>query len=164
MGRDLYRDLATFREDINRFSRIALLEGFSPFLSLIRDSDGDLGEFSSEAVQLAIISLQMGLTRLWASWGVRPDAVIGHSLGHYAALNAASVLSSASTIFLVGTRARQLQSKCQPGTHAMLLVRPPLSVIENYLDETAVEIACINGPLEWYSVGPGLILRPFVPV
>ena len=38
MGRDLYRDLATFRDDINRFSRIALLEGFSPFLSLIRDS------------------------------------------------------------------------------------------------------------------------------
>ncbi|RWA10748.1 hypothetical protein EKO27_g4373 [Xylaria grammica] len=148
MGRDLYQNLTSFRDDINHFSRIAAHEGLSAFLPLIRDSDGDPNKFSSEAVQLAIVSLQMALTRLWASWGVKPDAVIGHSLGHYAALNAAGVISAADTIFLVGTRARQLQGKCQPGTHGMLLVRTSVSVIEKHLGETSVEVACINSPFE----------------
>lgn len=64
----------------------------------------------------------MALLRLWNSWGVTPTVTLGHSLGEYAALNAAGVLSATDTIYLVGKRAQELVTKCTPGTHAMLAV------------------------------------------
>lgn len=112
MGRQLYLTHPEFKRNIDRYSQLALRNGFSPFLSLIADEQATMDPHQagslSESVQLAIVAPQMALTRLWTAWGIRPDGVVGHSLGHYAALNAASVVSEADTIFLVGTRARLL--------------------------------------------------------
>ncbi len=60
--------------------------------------------------------MQMALVHLWTYWGLKPSVVMGHSLGEYAALYAAKVLSAADTIFLVGTRAQQLERECTPET------------------------------------------------
>ncbi|OCL05426.1 ketoacyl-synt-domain-containing protein [Glonium stellatum] len=146
MGRELYHRITSFRDDIDRYSQMAHNQGFSSFLPIIRDLEGDASSFNSDAMQLAITCLQMALARLWISWGIVPCGVIGHSLGHYAALNAAGVISEADTIFLVGTRARQSQDICRPGTHSMLAVRTSQSVIVPFLDGTGVDVACINGP------------------
>ena len=87
----------------------------------------------------------MALVRLWMLWGILPRSVIGHSLGHYAALNSAGVLSEVDTIYLVGTRAQLLQQNCQPGTHSMLAVRASSSAVVPFL-KADVGIAAINGP------------------
>jgi len=99
-------------------------------------------------VQLGQICVQMVLTRLWISWGITPTAVTGHSLGEYAALNAAGVLSAADTISLVGKRAHELVTNCTPDTHAMLAVASSVSSIEPYMADHDLKIACINSSSE----------------
>lgn len=64
----------------------------------------------------------MALAQLWIFWGISPKAVLGHSLGEYAALNVANVLSVSDTIFLVGRRAELLEKHCIAGTNALLAV------------------------------------------
>nr|pir polyketide synthase A - Aspergillus parasiticus (fragments) [Aspergillus parasiticus] len=48
---------------------------------------------------------QMALTNLMTSFGIRPDVTVGHSLGEFAALYAAGVLSASDVVYLVGQRA-----------------------------------------------------------
>ena len=73
--------------------------------------------------QLALVVIQIALIQYYDLLGIKPTAVIGHSLGEYAALVAAGVLSVADALFLVGKRAELMLSHCQPDTHAMLSIR-----------------------------------------
>jgi acyl transferase domain-containing protein len=154
MGKELYDNIPSFRADISRYDQIARNQGFSPFLQIIAGNEIDLATCSPMATQLATTSLQMALVRLWASWGIVPRSVIGHSIGFYASLNAAGVLSEADTIYLIGTRARQLQEKCRPETHMMLAVKAKVFTITIFLEGTGVEVACINGPDDTVLSGP----------
>jgi naphtho-gamma-pyrone polyketide synthase len=145
LGRELYLHVSSFREDMTRFEKIAILQGFPSFLDVVHGSQAT--ESPDPVVsQLAITCLQMALSRLWMSWGVKPSLVIGHSLGEYAALFAANVLSASDTIFLVGTRARLLTRHCKPGTHSMLAVKASVDVIRPLIKDFKAEIACLNQP------------------
>ena len=73
--------------------------------------------------QLALVVIQIALMQYYGLLGIKPTTVIGHSLGEYAALVAAGVLSVADALFLVGKRAELMLSQCQPDTHAMLSIR-----------------------------------------
>ncbi|KAF4982434.1 hypothetical protein FZEAL_1952 [Fusarium zealandicum] len=145
LGRELFLHISSFREDMTRFENIALRQGFPKFLNVVQDAHA--AEVHDPVVtQLAITCLQMALTKLWVSWGVRPSMVIGHSLGEYAALFAADVLSASDTIFLVGTRARLLTQHCKPGTHSMLAAKASADVVRSLIGEFEAEIACLNQP------------------
>ncbi|CAI4215230.1 unnamed protein product [Parascedosporium putredinis] len=131
------------QEAINEFNKLALLHQLPSFLPLIDGSEPDVQKLSPVVVQLGLCCFEMALARLWESWGVRPGAVLGHSLGEYAALNVAGVLSASDTIYLVGSRAQLLIEKCTAGTHAMLAVQGPVSA-ETVLSGTAEEIVEIS--------------------
>ena len=148
LGNQLFKDSTQYRADIFEFDMIAQSQGLPSFLPLIDGSLTDISDLSSVVVQIGQVCVQMALTRLWISWGVTPTVVLGHSLGEYAALNAAGVLSAADTIYLVGKRAQELSTKCTPGTHAMLAVAMPVSSIETYMADHDIEIACINSSSE----------------
>lgn len=94
--------------------------------------------------------MQMALTPLWAPWGDVPDpvVVIGHSLGEYAALNIAGVLSESDAIHLTGNRAQFMEDRCNRGTHDMLAGKASVSKIADYLDHKTFEVACMNTPEE----------------
>ncbi|SPN97748.1 probable polyketide synthase [Cephalotrichum gorgonifer] len=150
LGKDLYANHAIFRESIDEFNQLALIHGFPSFLPLIDGSEADVQNLSPVVVQLGLCCFEMALARLWASWGIRPAAVLGHSLGEYAALNVAGVLSASDTIYLVGMRAQLLVSMCTAGTHAMLAVQGPVPAVKEALGAKGetVNVACINGPRE----------------
>lgn len=112
IGKQLYKTSNLFHSKIEEFQEIAECQGFPSFLGLIDGSVKNVENLPPVAVQLGLVSLQMALVCLWKSWGIRPKFVIGHSLGEYAALNAAGVLSVADTIFLVGMRAMMLERRC----------------------------------------------------
>lgn len=146
MGKPLYDAFPRFRADLRRFDQLAQSLGFPSFLSIIMCGDGEVDDFMPVVVQLAICSLQMALVALLNSFGVMPSAVVGHSLGEYAALNAAGVLTASDTIYLVGKRAELLQERCNRGTHAMLAVKASQAATAKLLVGKKYEIACINGP------------------
>ena len=147
MARELFESVSQFRDDLERFDRMAQSLGFPSFLWLIT-STTEATEASPVVSQLAIVCVQIALTKLWKSWGVHPSAVIGHSLGEYAALYAAGVLSASSVIFLIGTRAQLMERKCAIGTHAMLAIKASLSSLQGHLAKTELEVSCLNGPTD----------------
>ena len=146
MGKKLYETSRSFRQDLEEFNEIAIRQGLPSFLSLV-DGSVDVKDLSPCPTQLGMTCVQIALTRLWATWGIKPKVVIGHSLGEYAALNAAGVLSVADTIYLVGKRAELLEKMCSQGTHAMLAVRSPVAALQETISASngKIEVACING-------------------
>lgn len=145
MGQSLYDTNAEFRLHLNRFDAIVQDQGFGSILPYIRGVETATQKPSPLIAQLAHVSIQMALTRLWKSWGIVPAAVLGHSLGEYAALNSAGVLSDFDVLWICGQRAKLLAAYCEEGTHAMLAVRCPQHEVIASLVDVAVEIACING-------------------
>ena len=148
VGKQLYDLSYQFRDDLDGFNIVSSRLRFPSFLPLVR-GEVAVDELSPVVVQVGICCIQMALTRLWASWGIVPNVVIGHSLGEYAALNAAGVLSVSDAIYLVGERAQLLQEKCTYGSHAMLAAKSSVNLISEILIEhPEVEVACVNGALE----------------
>ena len=156
MARDLFNSSPQFGSDISRFDKIANLQGFSSIMPLIDGTATDIATLSPQVVQLGATCVQIALFRLYQSWGVQPTVVVGHSLGEYAALNAAGVLSIADTIYLVGKRATLLQDKCHAGSHSMLAIKASAAAVSRFLESGACELACINGPEETVVSGTNL--------
>ena len=148
VARQIYERVSKFRADLQRFDGIGQSLGFPSFLPLINGALKSLDEVDPQISQLGTTCIQMALAELWISWGVQPSAVIGHSLGEYAALHTAGVISVSDAIYLVGTRVSLLTEHCNPGTHSMLAVRAPLPTIKSYLESTSCEVACFNSPVE----------------
>ncbi|KAJ5379475.1 hypothetical protein N7509_012594 [Penicillium cosmopolitanum] len=153
MGSQLFENNSEFRAHIEHLDRIAKSQGLPSIVPLV-DGSVPVEELGPVVTQLGTTCIQMALTRYWISLGVNPTFVIGHSLGEYAALNAAGVLTTSDTIFLAGRRAQLLTKKCQMGTHAMLAVKSSFAQVKQYLEDDSAEIACINAPSETVISGP----------
>jgi iron transport multicopper oxidase len=158
LARELYITSTQFRADIDHFDGIARQQGFPSFLPVIDGSAADLDALSPIQTQLALLCVQVALARLWSSLGIKPTAVVGHSLGEYAALQVSGVLSISDAIYLVGYRARLLESRCEMHSHAMLAVAADesrtLSVLSGSEASCGVEIACTNSPHETVLAAP----------
>ncbi|RBR03687.1 uncharacterized protein FIESC28_11725 [Fusarium coffeatum] len=154
MGKQLFEENPFVRKELLQLDQIGQNLGFPSMIPFIESEEQDVAKFAPSLVQLASVSLQITLSKLWASWGIIPSAVVGHSLGEYAALNVAGVLSDTDTLFLVGGRAQLLETKCSRGTHAMLVVKGSQDEISEALKGEKYETACINSPVETVLAGP----------
>jgi noranthrone synthase len=146
MGKQLFEVYPKFRADLEHFDQLAQTQGFPGFLQVYTSTLGNVEEFPPVVVQLAITCLEMALNNLLQSFGIKPSAAIGHSLGEYAALYTAGVCSASDTIYLVGKRAELLQERCQRGAHAMLATQASSTKLKELLGSSNCEVACINGP------------------
>ena len=153
MMKELFGSFSFLRNEIRRLDQLGQRLGFSSFFPVIDSDEQDISIFEAISVQLASVCTQIAIAKLWKLWNLTPTAVIGHSLGEYAALNVAGILSDADTIYLVGKRAELLAAKCSRHTHAMLVVHASVDEIRGILSGRTYEIACINSSIETVLTG-----------
>ncbi|MBP7336113.1 type I polyketide synthase [Niveispirillum sp.] len=149
MGRQLYDTQPVFRAHLDRCAEILapLLE--QPLLDLLYPSaDAGSGPDLNDTLhaQPALFALEYALARLWMSWGIVPDHVMGHSLGEYVAACIAGVFSLEDALALVASRARLMQALPRDG--GMLAVFAGLEQVRPLLSTFAdrVSVAAENGP------------------
>jgi acyl transferase domain-containing protein len=156
MSLELYRDVPIFREHIEHLNSLAKGQGFPSFISALDGSHHKDHAHSPVVTQLALVCTEIALAKYWATLGVKPDVVMGHSLGEYAAMHVAGVVSANDTIFMVGQRARMLEQECEVGSHAMVAVRASLAQIAESSAGRPHTIACVNGPSDTVLSGTKL--------
>lgn len=156
MDLGLFHESPVFREQILHLDSLAQGQGFPSIIPVIDGSHSQDHAHSPIRTHLALVCIEIALAKYWNSLGVYPNIVVGHSLGEYAALHVAGVLSAADTIFLVGSRAILLEQKCTSGTHKMLAVKASLDTISEIAKAKGLpfEVSCINGPSDTVLSGP----------
>jgi acyl transferase domain-containing protein len=109
MGRELFDAEPVFRATINECDALLRpLSGWSLMEELAAPADRSRLD-ETEIAQPALFALQVALAALWKSWGVTPDAVVGHSIGEIAALCVAGALDLSEAIRIVWHRGHIMQ-------------------------------------------------------
>jgi acyl transferase domain-containing protein len=147
MGQELFEQEQVFRDCVTRADAAFQAESGWSILEEMRRSKDTSRINQTVYAQPAIFVLQAGLVELLKSWGVRPAAVIGHSLGENAAAYAAGVLSLEQAVH-VGYHRSQILARAAGVGGGMLAVGlsedDAQALIAPYGD--TVTIAAINGP------------------
>jgi acyl transferase domain-containing protein/NADPH:quinone reductase-like Zn-dependent oxidoreductase/7-keto-8-aminopelargonate synthetase-like enzyme/acyl carrier protein len=148
MGRQLYDTQPTFRRALTECDDLLRGALETPLLDVLYPEDesgADAQIHQTAYTQPALFALEWSLAQLWRSWGVEPQAVLGHSVGEYAAACVAGVFSLEEGLKLIATRGRLMQSL--PRNGAMMAVRADearlAALIEPFADR--VSIATVNG-------------------
>ncbi|MDX8399737.1 MAG: type I polyketide synthase, partial [Gallionellaceae bacterium] len=164
MGKELYKDSAVFRDALDECDVLLRPRLGISLIDLIcgDGSENDEQLNITSRTQPVLFAIEYALTRLWQSWGVRPDAMLGHSVGEYAAACAAGVFSLADAINLIAERGHLMQTLCEPGGMVSLQLSEPevLDVIRPWTGEVAV--ASLNGPHNTVVSGNQLALTALI--
>jgi phthiocerol/phenolphthiocerol synthesis type-I polyketide synthase E len=158
MGRELYATQPAFREAVDECrAHLTPLLGFD-LLTVLQPEPSDAAALERASArmgelvtgQLSVFVIEYAVARLWKRWGVKPAAVVGHSLGAYAAATVAGVFSLADALYLVLERARIIESLPEG---AMLAVPLPESELVPLL-QVGLSLAAVNGPAQCTLSGP----------
>jgi malonyl CoA-acyl carrier protein transacylase len=152
LGSDLYRDEPRFREEVDYCcSRLVPLIGADlRDLMFGRQRAMDASIYRPLFWQTALFTVEYAMAQLWMSWGIKPAAMIGHSLGEYVAATLAGVLELDDALLLVAERARRTEN-LEPG--AMLAVPAREDEISPYIKD-GISLAAVNGPELCILAGP----------
>jgi amino acid adenylation domain-containing protein len=156
MGRGLYASEPVFREAFDRCAARVDPELTTPLAELLfrrpDASDGALANATDAVlnralnVQPAVFAVEYGLAQLMLSWGLKPRAVLGHSLGEYVACCVAGVFSLGDALRLVMARARLMAGLTSQG--AMLALSCTAERAEALIAgaDGLLSLAALNGP------------------
>jgi acyl transferase domain-containing protein/NADPH:quinone reductase-like Zn-dependent oxidoreductase/aryl carrier-like protein len=146
MGRRLLREEPVFRDVIERCDAIVRRLGEWSLLDELTAGESRSRMDNTAISQPCIFALQVGLAELWAAWGVRPEALVGHSVGEVAAAYLAGVFSLEDAVRIIYQRGRCMERA--PGRGGMLAAGlsadEAAAHVAGYGD--AVALAAVNGP------------------
>jgi myxalamid-type polyketide synthase MxaE and MxaD len=163
MGRRLLEREAVFREVIERCDRAMRPYGDWSLLAELTVTDAAQSRLNEiDIIQPALFAMQVALAVLWRSWGIEPQAVVGHSLGEVAAACVAGALSFDDAVRVVCQRSRLFKRTVGQGAMAAveLSIEDARRVLVGFEDR--VSIAVNNGPTSTVLSGDPVALAAIV--
>jgi non-ribosomal peptide synthase protein (TIGR01720 family) len=163
MGRELYQLEPVFREHFDR-----CCAAFEPYLgldlrALIYPRDEESAAASEQLKQTyitqpALFAIEYALAQMWMSWGIRPRALIGHSIGEFVAACLAGVFTVEEVTRVVAARGRLMQ-QMPPGS--MLTVPLAEEELRTLLVGKDLSLAVVNGPAHCVVAGTSEAIEEF---
>lgn len=156
MGKQLYDTEPVFRDAMDRCAKVLdellsqpLLEVLYPKVPPSSPEEPSLLD-QTQFSQPAIFALQYSLVEFWKSRGVKPCALLGHSVGEYCAAVVAGVMQLEDALRLIAARGRLIAEHCEAGVGSMLAVFASeaqcLKAIVDLGVQEEVSVAAVNGP------------------
>ena len=160
MGRQLIAEEPVFAAAIAELEPEFIAHtGFSLQEALASDS----GVQGVDRIQPVLVAIQLALTQLWRSYGVEPDAVIGHSMGEVSAAVVAGALSVSDGLRVIATRSRLAAQLGGHGAMALLELDPQATE-ELIAEVTDVTIAVFASPRQTVVAGPPDVVQSLIGV
>ncbi|NRQ32609.1 SDR family NAD(P)-dependent oxidoreductase [Nonomuraea sp. NN258] len=156
MAAELYAAEPVFAAAVDRCAELLLPE-LGQDLRPLMFGDDDEPLRRTGLTQPALFTVEYALATLWQEWGVRPSAMIGHSIGEYVAATLAGVFSLPDALRLVAARGRLMETM-PPGS--MLAVQREAADVAAMLPES-LSIATVNGPGTCVVAGPAEAVEAF---
>ena len=155
MGRDLCESEPVFKQHFDRCCELFSKEFGTDLKAIIFPKTGEEEKAAEQLkqtiyTQASLFTMHYSLAKLWMHWGITPDAMMGHSIGEFAAACLAGVFSLEDAVKLVANRGRMMQEL--PGG-SMLSVRAAEEDVVNKLP-AGCSIAANNGPQLCVASGP----------
>ena len=146
MGRQLYETQPTFLRALDECDRILRAYLEQPLLSVLYGDANSTLLDETAYTQPALFALEYALAELWRSWGLEPDAVMGHSVGEYVAACIAGLFSLEDALKLIAERGRLMQALAQNGEMLSVFAEEAhiTPLIAPYSERVA--IAAVNSP------------------
>ena len=151
MGAGLYRTESVFRTEIDRCAEMLrpwldgenLRQVLYPGAGQEKEAADALNQ--TRFTQPALFVFSYALAKLWQSWGIKPGAMLGHSVGEYVAATLAGIFSLEDALRLVALRAKLVQAE-RGGV--MLAVRLPEEEVVTLLADLGgtLSLAAVNAP------------------
>ncbi|GAB3143133.1 type I polyketide synthase [Micromonospora sonneratiae] len=159
MGAELYRQEPVFAAAVDECAALLTPDLGLDIRDLVLGRVDDAGEQLTQTryTQPALFVVEYALATLWRSRGVRPAAMIGHSIGEYVAATVAGVFSLSDALRVVVARGRLMQSL---PAGSMFAVSLDESVVVDWLPE-GVTIATVNGPGTCVIAGESELVATF---
>ncbi|MDF5718965.1 MAG: SDR family NAD(P)-dependent oxidoreductase [Rhizonema sp. PD37] len=159
MGRTLLSEEPVFREAIQQCDELLRQYANWSLLEELSASEENSRINSTEIAQCAIFAVQVAVATLWRSWGIIPEAIVGHSVGEVAAAHIAGVLTLEDAVRVIFHRSR-LQAKAV-GFGKMLAVGLSLEEAEQCLVgySERVSVGAVNSPSSVTLSGDGKALE-----
>ncbi|KAH8658516.1 nonribosomal peptide synthetase 7 [Xylariales sp. PMI_506] len=158
MGNDLYQAFPVFREAVDQIAS-EFTELREPLLHAMWPGQGTSTSASllgcTDFAQPAIFTLEVALWRLWQSWGVTPELVLGHSLGELAAAHVAGIMDLSDACRLVAARGRLMEAQGHVDKRMASVNASPAEVAvaaellsAQDVDHGTVDVAAYNTPTQ----------------
>ncbi|KEO82731.1 non-ribosomal peptide synthetase [Tumebacillus flagellatus] len=153
MGQDLYESSSVYKAAVDEC--LDILDPYFPvpFLQyLVNPMYRDELDLIYIATP-AMFVLEYALAKLWMSWGIKPDLVMGHSFGEYVAATISGAMTTEEALLLLVERGRLMHEEMEEGGMVSVLCEP--DALQRYLESHSdrLSVATQNSPQSFVISG-----------